>query len=104
MQDQLADMGVNPEHLSTINHNKCPKLNDKGVFNININKETFSSDNIADMVRKMHDRFEGVEKVIGGARTLYTRFGQLEDISHAKLTREDSDEEREEDQDDIWMP
>ena len=106
MQEQLADFGVNPETLSTIRQKNCPKLHEKAGLNINIDSETFSTDNVADMVRKFHEKFAGVESVIGGARKIFNRFGKLDDGSdemYARMVKESSDEDEQESED-IWLP
>lgn len=107
MHDQLASFGVDPETLSTIRQKSCPKLHEKVGLNINIDSNTLSTDNVADMVRKFHEKFAGVESVIGGARKIFNRFGKLEgesDEMFARMVKEGSDEDKEEDQEDIWLP
>lgn len=52
----MSMFGVNPFDLSLIDQNKCPGVNDQTNVNVDINPETFSSQNIAGVVRKVQKK------------------------------------------------
>lgn len=65
----MSNFGVNPYDLSLIDQSKCPASTD---VNLNIDKETFSPQSIAGVVRKAGEKLgDGVEYAAEGIGTLY---------------------------------
>lgn len=64
LRTRLSSFSVDPFDLSIISQNGCPKNPDEGL-NIDINPETFSSQNIGNVVRKAGEKVgDGVEYAI----------------------------------------
>ncbi|KAG7303518.1 hypothetical protein JYU34_012044 [Plutella xylostella] len=75
MRTRLASFGVDPYDLSIIVQSECPKLNGNGTsdgVNINIQPDTFSSQNIGNAVRKTGSAIaDGVEYVVEAGKKVY---------------------------------
>jgi len=96
---RLQSYGVNAFDLSIINQNNCPTLAQDTKINVDINPETFSSQNIGNWVRKAGQKIgDGVEWTVEKAKGIYrTASGGSESISErsAKMTETEKP---------IWMP
>ena len=65
----MSNFGVNPYDLSIIDHSKCPADTN---LNINIDKDTFSPQSIAGVVRKAGEKLgDGVEYAAEGVGKIY---------------------------------
>jgi hypothetical protein len=98
----LASHQVDPFDLSIVSQKSCPKLNEDGGFNININPETFSAKNIGSWVRKAGEKIgDGVEVVVSGSKSLYNKWrgDSRESGETARLTQAPANNN-----DDSWMP
>jgi len=72
VRNKLSAFGVDPYELSVIDQSNCPGENEPTKVDINIDDETFSSHNIAGVVRKAGDKLgDGVEYVAEGAKKIY---------------------------------
>ncbi|BET02236.1 Apolipoprotein [Nesidiocoris tenuis] len=72
IRNRMSMFGVNPFDLSLIDQNKCPGVNDQTNVNVDINPETFSSQNIAGVVRKAGEKLgDGVEYAADGISKVY---------------------------------
>lgn len=69
IRSRLSNFGVNPYDLSIIDHAKCPS---EANLNFNIDKETFSPQSIAGVVRKAGEKLgDGVEYAAEGVGKVY---------------------------------
>lgn len=96
---RLQSFGVDPFDLSIINQSNCPILGQDTKINVDINPETFSSENIGNWVRKAGQKIgDGVEWTVDKAKGIYRSVsGGSESISErsAKMTEAEKP---------IWMP
>lgn len=68
MRTRLGTFNVDPYDLSIINQSGCPKDGAEG-YNIHIDPETFSSQNIGNAVRKVGSKIgDGVEWTIDASK------------------------------------
>lgn len=73
MRTRLASHSVDPFDLSIISQTDCPKDSSDG-YNININPDTFSAGNIANVFRKAGEKIgDGVEWTIDATKKVYHR-------------------------------
>lgn len=69
---------IDPYDLSIISQRNCPLNVTEGV-NINIDDDTFSTHNVAGVVRKAGEKVgDGIEYVAGGAKELYHKYNEKE--------------------------
>lgn len=97
---RLNSYGVDAFDLSIINQSNCPTITGDTKINVEINPETFSSQNIGSWVRKAGSKIgDGVEWTVDKAKTVYKKLnGDSSPNSgdrSAKLTEAEKP---------IWMP
>lgn len=69
MRNRIASSNVNPFDLTIVDQNNCSNLN--STMRVEINENTFSSQNIGQAVRKVGSKIgDGVEYVIEGGKKL----------------------------------
>lgn len=74
MRTRLGTFNVDPYDLSIINQSSCPKDSSEG-YNIHIDPDTFSSQNIGNAVRKVGEKIgDGVEWTIDASKKLYNQW------------------------------
>jgi apolipoprotein D and lipocalin family protein len=74
IRSRLQNSLVDPFDLSIINQNSCPEVKDAKV-NVDINPNTFSSQNIGSWVRKAGEKIgDGVEWTIEKTKNIASRF------------------------------
>lgn len=67
VRNRISSSNVNPFDLTIVDHNNCSNLN--STMRVEINHETFSSQNIGQAVRKVGSKIgDGVEYVIDGGK------------------------------------
>uniref|UniRef100_A0A146KUD1 Apolipoprotein D n=1 Tax=Lygus hesperus TaxID=30085 RepID=A0A146KUD1_LYGHE len=72
IRNRMSMFGVNPFDLSIIDQSKCPGAADETNVDVNINPETFSSQNIAGVVRKAGEKIgDGIEVAADGISKVY---------------------------------
>jgi len=70
IQNKLRSYSINPYDLSIISQKDCAK--NEGGYNVDIDGDTFSTKNIAGVVRKAGEKLgDGIEYVASGAKKLY---------------------------------
>jgi apolipoprotein D and lipocalin family protein len=70
VRNRIASSNVNPFDLTIVNQNDCSNLN--STMRVEINGNTFSSQNIGEAVRKVGSKIgDGVEYVINGGKKIY---------------------------------
>lgn len=70
MRNRISSSNVNPFDLTIVDQNNCSNLNT--TMRVEINGNTFSSQNIGEAVRKVGSKIgDGVEYVIEGGKKLY---------------------------------
>jgi apolipoprotein D and lipocalin family protein len=99
IRTRLNSYGVDAFDLSIINQSNCPTITGDTKINVEINPETFSSQNIGSWVRKAGEKIgDGVEWTVDKAKSVYKKVsGDTSPNSgdrSAKLTEADS----------IWIP
>lgn len=100
IRTRLQSYGVDAFDLSIINQSNCPSASGETKVNVEIDPETFSSQNIGNWVRKAGEKIgDGVEWTVGKAKTIYQKVsgGSSESTGErsAKLTESEKP---------IWMP
>lgn len=71
MRTRLGSFNVDPYDLSIISQRDCPKDGDEG-YNIHIDPDTFSSQNIGNAVKKAGDKIgDGVTWTIDASKKVY---------------------------------
>lgn len=74
IRTRLNNYGVDAFDLSIINQSNCPTITGETKVNIEINPETFSSQNIGSWVRKAGEKIgDGVEWTVDKAKTIYKK-------------------------------
>lgn len=72
IRNRMSMFGVNPFDLSLIDQSHCPGSKDETNVNIDINPDTFSSQNIAGVVRKAGEKLgDGIEVAADGVGKVY---------------------------------
>lgn len=70
MRNRIASSNVNPFDLTIVDQNNCVNLN--ATMRVEINGDTFSSQNIGEAVRKVGSKIgDGVAYVIEGGKKVY---------------------------------
>ena len=99
IRSRLQSFGVNSFDLSIINQSNCPTITQDTKINVDINPETFSSQNIGNWVRKAGEKIgDGVEWTVDKAKGIYRSVSGGSNNSSersAKLTEAEKP---------IWMP
>lgn len=74
IRTRLNSYGVDAFDLSIISQSNCPTLGGESRINVDINPETFSSQNIGTWVRKAGEKIgDGVEWTVDKAKTIYKK-------------------------------
>lgn len=100
IRTRLNSYGVDAFDLSIISQSNCPSAGVDSKINVEINPETFSSQNIGSWVRKAGEKIgDGVEWTVDKAKTLYKKVNG--DSSPNSGDRSAKVQETEKS---IWMP
>lgn len=68
MRTRLGSFNVDPYDLSIVNQTGCPKESEE-AYNIHIDQDTFSSQNIGEAVRKVGSKIgDGVEWTLDASK------------------------------------
>jgi apolipoprotein D and lipocalin family protein len=72
IRNKLQSAGVNIFDLSIINQANCPKITGESRINVDINPDTFSSQNIGSWVRTAGEKIgDGVEWAVDKTKKIY---------------------------------
>lgn len=100
IRSRLQSSGVDAFDLSIINQNNCPSLTAETKINVDIDPETFSSQNIGNWVRKAGSKIgDGVEWTVDKAKTIYKSVS-----GGSEETKERSGKLTTNSEKPIWMP
>lgn len=101
LRSRLSQHGIDPFSLSIISQSDCPVPDGQGV-NINIDPNTFSSENIGNAVRKTGGAIAtGVEYAVDAGKTVYHK---ITDHSKEDLTENPEKSGRDLNMDAEWLP
>lgn len=74
IRTRLNSYGVDAFDLSIVSQSNCPAVSGESRINVEINPETFSSQNIGSWVRKAGEKIgDGVEWTVDKAKTIYKK-------------------------------
>jgi len=100
IRSRLQGFGVDAFDLSIINQSHCPTLSRETKINVEINPETFSSQNIGNWVRKAGQKIgDGVEWTVGKAKTIYKTVSGSDSEDSSERSAKMSEAEKP-----AWMP
>lgn len=100
IRTRLSSYGVNAFDLSIINQGSCPSPNNESRVNVEINPETFSSQNIGSWVRKAGEKIgDGVEWTVDKAKKVYKKVSGDSSPSAGERSAKIQEAEKP-----VWMP
>lgn len=90
IRQRLASFNIDPYELSIISQKNCPTKNESAV-NIGIDGETFSPKSIGNVFKKAGEKIgEGVEYISEGAKKVYHKVTDDDDVPQPANVRPDS--------------